>query len=122
MRTLFVLAALVLFTGCVSLSEVLPFASEHVLFMTTAASFYALGRFFKFMAPAPEKGRFWRLFRQTLPWHPVFAGVFLGLFCPGICPASVGTGRIACALYFAGAGVLATYGHDVFRTWEKYRS
>lgn len=116
------LTALILFAGCISANDVLPLASEHVLFVTTAASLYALGKFFTFMAPRADRGVFWRVFRQTLPWHPVFAGAFIGFAFPQLVPASVGVGRIASALYFAGSGVLATYGHDVLRTWTKYRT
>ena len=112
----------VLSVGCVNPSDVIPVASEHVLFLATAASLYALGRFFTAVAPSSEAGRFWLLFRRTLPWHPVFAGGALGFACPTMLPAAVGAGHVAASLYFAAAGVLATYGHDCIRTWVKYHS
>lgn len=108
--------------GCVSANEIIPVASAHVLFLTTAASLWALGRFATFMAPPAESHWFWRLFRRTLPWHPVFSGAAIGFLFPQVLPADVSAGRVAAALYFAGSGVLATYGHDVFRTWSKYRN
>jgi hypothetical protein len=118
---LYILVSLAL-SGCLGAADVLPLVQDHVLFATTAAMLWALGKFVTALVPPPGNSWFWKLFRRTLPWHPVFAGAWLGLAFPSLVPISVGAGRVAAMLYFGGAGVAAAYGHDVFRTWAKYRS
>ena len=62
-----------------------------------------------------------RLFRRTLPWHPVCAGVLLGFVFPDLTPAwfQAVAGRVAGAMYFGACGVLSTWAYDAVRKWRK---
>lgn len=121
MTAALIMVALVL-SGCFGTSDVIPLLDQHVLFATTAAMLWALGRMATVLAPKACVSRFWSLYRRTLPWHPVLTGAGIGFAFPHLVPQAVGTGRVAAMLYFGASGVLATYGHDVFRTWVKYRN
>lgn len=122
MLKLFFMTITLALSGCVGAEDVIPVAQDHVLFVTTAAMLWAMGKFVCALAPHAKVSAFWCMFRRTLPWHPVLTGAWIGLAFPDLLPASVGAGRVAAALYFGAAGVAAAYGHDVFRTWLKYRS
>jgi hypothetical protein len=121
MTALLIVMAMAL-SACFAAADVVPLIESHVLFATTAAMLWGLGKMATALAPEASASGFWALFRRTLPWHPVLTGAWLGLAFPHLVPESVGVGRVAAALYFGASGVLATYGHDVFRTWVKYRN
>lgn len=70
-----------------------------------------------------------RLFRRTIPWHPVCAGIFLGLVFPGLTPAwvismassaSAGAAEhVAGAMYFGAWGVGSTWLYAAWHEWRK---
>jgi len=111
----------VLAYGCgMTTAELLPLAHAHLLFLCSAAVLYSVGRAVNAAAPSAERGWFWRLFRRTLPWHPVFAGFAIGALLHEHLPDGIGDGRLASGIYFGASGVVATYAHDILRTWSKY--
>lgn len=63
--------------------------------------------------------KFYSFGRKTLPIHPVFLGVFLGVLIHGM-PVSPGVeGTSARALYFAFAGVASTWLFSLIKSWAK---
>lgn len=117
----FVLILSLCLAGCLTPVDVMPLVQAHLVFFATSAMLWAIGRCVTALVPKASAGGVWRLFRRTLPWHPVAAGAWIGYAFPHLLPAEFGTGRMASAIYFGAAGVLATYGHAVFREWVKHR-
>jgi hypothetical protein len=121
MPKLVAVLALALIGGCmVESTDLLALLGSNLLFFTNAAVLWGIGRAVTSLAPAPTTP-LWKLFRRTLPWHPVAAGAFIGFTWSHMLPESAGHGRIAAAIYFGASGVLAAYAHDLFRTWLKHR-
>jgi cytochrome bd-type quinol oxidase subunit 2 len=67
----------------------------------------------------PKSTRGWRwFFRATLPMHPVVLGMAFGML-PGA-PVSEGVeGTTARVVYYALAGLCATWSYDIARQWSK---
>lgn len=96
------------------------FVSEHPQLIAVAAILWALGQMAKGLAPPPSAGHFWRWYRKSLPWHPIFAGAAFGLLLPQLAGDGFGPGRAAAALFFASSGVGAVFFHTfVYRPWSK---
>lgn len=67
---------------------------------------------------AASKGRwgwFWKWSRKTLALHPVIAGVVVGLAWPGTIEGDYTGGTISGVLYFAAAGGLSVWGHEMIK-------
>lgn len=118
---LFVLPTL---SGCVSnetLSTVLPVLQEWWSFISFAAIAWTAGQMAKHLAPPPStKG--WKFFWRTLPYHPVVLGVLFGCTGWGPMPVALVKAHATGAMYYGAAGVLATYAHDLWKTWVKYKA
>jgi hypothetical protein len=100
---------------------IVRFLSEHPQFAAVSAILWALGQMAKGLAPLPSAGRFWRWYRKTLPWHPIFVGSVFGLAFPQLSLEGFGPGRAAASLFFAGSGVGAVFFHTfVYRPWTKH--
>jgi hypothetical protein len=81
-----------------------------------AGVLWHLGKYAK--ARAPKR---WKGFHRTLPLHPLIAAVVFGLMPWSPVPETVAAlGSGAKALYYAGAGLLAVYWQDLWRTWKKH--
>lgn len=117
---IFLLLFALALSACANPAEALPLALPHLIFFTNAAVLYAIGRGATALAPPASRGLLWRLFRRTLPWHPLIAGACVGLLWPSMLPSAAGEGRPTAAMYFGASGVLACYGRDLFQTWIKY--
>lgn len=111
----------VLLTGCVSVGEVLPVLSEHVLALALAPTLYTFGQWAKANARPAGASWLWSMWWRTLPLHATAAGVALGALCPALLPESVGAGRVAAAVYFGASGSVASHARAIFNTWIKYR-
>ena len=58
----------------------------------------------------------WRyVFRKFLPILPVITGGMLGIPLASLAPPFVGSKIVGSILYFAGAGVSASWGYNVFK-------
>lgn len=92
-----------------SILSVARFAlTEQGPLLALAGVLYTLGVVANRIAPPASRNAFCRLYRRTLPYHPVFAGAAFGHCVIG----DVTMGALA--------GLLATWGRAVFRTWQKY--
>lgn len=88
-----------LFVSAAILSLFLEFFKKYVFTKTLAASHTV-----------------WLWIRRTMPLHPVIAGALMGLI-PGMPLPDGVKGTTAAALYYAGSGLLSTWGYDLFRQW-----
>ena len=114
-----VLIAVLLLTGICIPEAALPTAQPHVIFFALSAVLWGVGKGVTALAPAAEASLFWRVFRRTLPWHPVIAGAGIGVAFPELVPGA--PGKMFAAIYFAAAGIFAAYDHDLLRTWGKFK-
>lgn len=111
-------------SGCVdteTLTATLPLLSEWWSLPAFAAIAWTGGQAAKALAPAAETHPGWKFFWRTLPYHPVVGGILFGLSGVGPLPTFVTKAHGSGALYYGLAGVLATYGHDLWVTWTKYK-
>jgi hypothetical protein len=86
-----------------------------------AAILREIGNFFKRVTPPPETGFWAKAFWITLPLHPVVIGGLFG--ATKLAPVSElveMAGSHAGILYYAGAGFISVYYHDIINTAVKY--
>lgn len=102
-------------------SLIIPILVENWPLFFVAAIFWLFGQQIKKFAPDAKSSLFWKIFRMTLPLHPVIAGALLGLLPFMPLPATINAlGGIVGSLYYAGAGFLSVYGHDIFQSARKH--
>lgn len=91
--------------------------------VVAAAILRELGQTAKKFMPAPETGWLAKVLWMTMPLHPIVVGALFGMspFAP-VSDLVASVGDHAGPLYYAGAGFLSVYYHDILNTWKKYRS
>lgn len=83
------------------------FLVEQAPLFALAGVLYTTGKVLKRIAPPASRNAFWRLYRRTLPHHPVFAGAVFGYAVDNVTMGAI-------------AGLIATYGYDAYKVWQKY--
>lgn len=103
-------------------SLIIPTIIEWWPLFFAAAVLWSIGQQVKKFIPDTQS-KFWVFYKRTLPLHPVLAGILFGSLSFAPVPTSVASlGGASGSLFYAGAGFLATYGHDLWVTWRKHRN
>jgi len=95
---------------------------EHWPLFFAVIVLWALGKLIKALTTHKRAGA-WATFHRTMTWHPMLMGAALGMVPGAPVPASVSDlGAFAASLYFAGAGVIASFGVKGYRAVMAARS
>jgi len=95
---------------------------EHWALVFSSALLWSVSNAFKTVAPPASTSKAWSWAWRLLPIQPLVLGLLLGSIPKSPLPESLNSlGAVARLLYYGGAGVLATYAHDIFITAKKYK-
>ncbi len=102
--------------------EFLTIALEHWPFFAASGLLWAIGQVIKAIVPPAATNKHWSIVWRLLPFYPFLFGLVIGCLPWAPLPPVVKTlGGFVGFLYYGASGVLASWFHDIWSTFKKYK-